>query len=368
MIEAVNKPSTDKSKTSSPVIHTLDEPNRAGKSKQPKLPLHFRLKSLVPEQLRGRKLVGLHSLFTKGRKDKEATNIPYLNLDIIFEVAKYLNPVDYTVLRYACRDYYYMLPPTSERLMADYCGRTHLLSRLVDSNLLPKIYLKHGGLPLTRPLSNDDVKKMLYWQFIRKCQLCNRLSFEDCFDMCPLHRRFDPRPKLPADRTELEFAILFFGWFRGMGFRRIRTREAYYRFLEKVADTASSSGRSLAYDEGSFPDAWLEYAYSTNLNGPSIPRKTREIIKLRSCCHCLTVIREDSDTKECPSCDCKLCGSAPVEILRIRAGSIEDGEKSVYYVPLGVMREREASAPLIRRLREWTSRGFSALSAHLSDS
>ncbi|BDD58152.1 hypothetical protein MPDQ_001092 [Monascus purpureus] len=356
------------------ILSVKDLSAGSGKENQIRWHLKSKLNHFISGQCSSRHLTGFHALFTKGKnnihdnddKKKARTNHIYIPLDIIFDIAKHLDAVDYTILRYACRDYYYMLPPTREPLMADPCGRSLLLSRLVDSNLLPKIYLKHGTLPLTPPLTSEQVKKMLYWERINSCQLCDRLSFDDCFDMCPLHARFDSRPKLPKGRTRLELAFLLFGWSKGFGFRRITTREAYFRFLERLAaattaaSSSSSSSASSSFlapvDNSSFPDTWLEYAYRSSRRNQG-PHGDREIIRFNCCRHCLGVLTENLgvDPSPCVYCQCSLCGWAPVDILRIQTSRPDCNGKAVYYVPLGIMRDREKAVPVSERLRKWTS-------------
>lgn len=353
------KSSDEKSQKSAPLVEAVARPSDSddvGRS---------RLRRFVSKPLRQTKVHRLHTLFRKGRKgnrvsesNDDCARSIFIPLDIIYEIAKHLNRVDYTVLRYACRDYYYMLPPVSKSLMADYCSISHLLSRLVDTNYLPIVYhRKHRTSPLTPPMSKEVVKRQLYRGHIDSCHLCNIFSFDDSLNKCPLHEQFDTRPKLPASRTPLELAFLRSGWYRGYGYHRIRTKEAYCDFLEKIAAAghchpiaSTTSSDSYVYvlkpDDNSFPDSWVNYASDYTYSHME-PERRREIIQINCCCHCSNIIPEATAESGCPSCDCSVCGWTSVDILRVRVG--HGIEPSLCYVPIGVMRDRESHRRNIAR-------------------
>ncbi|PGH27872.1 hypothetical protein AJ80_00422 [Polytolypa hystricis UAMH7299] len=287
-------------------------------------------------------------------------------LDILYMILDHLDPVDCVLLAYTCRSFYYTfpIPKSSHRI----CGRSRLLSYLVDSSLLPEFKSLEDG----HKLNNGEIRDLLLSKV--HCELCEVFRSWSSRMTCPFHTAplYMSQPQGVAKRDKKD--ALDSSSVLGKLNLSHATQEQYIDTLEKYG--AEAPNEMVTNIKTKLNDTWgreianwekrnaLEHSNkpvtlheSDNMTGdnedgyesstrpmllsPSAaditapPPERSRFLTLYCCNNCLSALPENSYTNTCDRCNCKGCGWTAVQLLRV----VRTDNKLARYFPVGKLRK-----------------------------
>ena len=265
----------------------------------------------------------------KGPVAKEDNKFLNLPMDVMVKVLEHLDPIDRVMMKYSCKSLNTTVPSIGTYpLLSRTCGKTRMMVRLIDSNLLPTF--RRGRELLTKP----EIKAVLRNE--SQCEMCDNYWHTVSPIQCPFHYQLNAIPKTPllenirASLIKARPDSVVRHVFRRISVGRLVSQKGYHDFVERAVSKAPMS--EFQTFDYYFVVTWAHQIAEWEDSGlyETIHGK-RQIWTLHCCNHCMNVLPNNSYLLQCQYCDCAMCGWTPVEVLRVEGKN--DGVPR--FIPLG---------------------------------